>query len=172
MRMSSNYKFMLQLGGLATLLNMLLHLAVAWVLWHDKENVPLWGKASMVSFMFIGGGLAGFIVGYVVTKATRYALLKRWVFPLHWHLKSQTLIDRLPRRIFYRSFMLALSGVLFAFITLLCFKALNLTTLAAPEFLIFISLLAFLLASTVTVMAFYRALGDGTYLRSKMQLIK
>ncbi|WP_196267507.1 hypothetical protein [Pontibacter sp. 172403-2] len=163
-----NYRFMLKLGGTVALLNMLLNAGIAWLVLHSLETVPLWGPASIASFMLCSGGLAGFIFGYIATRATWFALRSSQALPLHWHLKSQTLIDRLPGGTFNRSFILGLCGILFTYLTLLLLEVQDRPGLLLHEFMVLICIQAALAGAGVTAMAFYRALGDRKIAKTKM----
>lgn len=150
------------------MLNMLLNTAVAWLMLHSQAAVPLWGQASMAAFMLCSGGLTGFIFGYIATRATWFGLRSSQVLPLHWHLKSQTLIDRLPAGTFHRSFILSLCGILFTYLTLLLLEAQDRSGLLLHEFIVLLSIQSALAGAGITAMAFYRALGDQTAAKTKM----
>lgn len=163
-----NYRFLLRLGTGLALLNVVLNAAAAWLLFHNYEVVPLWGPASMAALLFCSGGLMGLIFGYLATRATRFALRTCRALPLHWHLKSQTLIDRMPAGTFHRSFILGLCGIFFAYLTLLLLEIQDRQALLLREFMVLLSIQAALSCAGVTAMAFYRALGDEINTKTKV----
>ncbi|WP_347159206.1 hypothetical protein [Pontibacter chitinilyticus] len=167
MRISQNYSFMLSMGLINTLLNILWKTGVASLLWGEQENVRLWGPTSMAVFLIACGGITGFGLGLTVTKITRQGLRKQKVLPLHWHLKSQTLVDRLPASMLSRAFMLALCGVLFNYIILVLLEVKGKSCLQITELYLLLTVLAACEAISLTVMAFYRTLGDTIQLKSK-----
>lgn len=166
MRISLNYKFLFQitswLVGATAMLGVLLML----LLEHHAEVVPLWGQKSISTDLLIFSPLLAFLIGFIATKLTHRALLSKKVLPLHWHLKSQTLIDRLPGHILHRAFMLSLAGVMVAGITLMLFRIRHIDNISYQEYLIMFLLHAVSLAGAITVMAVYRALGDYAKIRS------
>jgi len=153
---------MLKLGTAVALLNMLLNAGMAWIILHSQAAVPLWGQASIAAFMLCSGALTGLIFGYIATRATWMGLRSSQVLPLHWHLKSQTLIDRLPASTFHRSFILSLCGILFTYLILLLLEVEDRSGLLLHEFIVLISIQAALSGAGITAMAFYRALSDKT----------
>ncbi len=160
MRVSLNYRFLLRLGIALALLDTALCGAAAWLVFQNAIVIPLWGPESLAAFLFYNGALTGFLFGFVVTKYTQNALRTHQVLPLHWHHKSQTMIDKMPSGTFHRSFILGLCGVLFAFLTLVLLELQNRQALLFSELIILSSIQAALCGAGITAMAFYRALGD------------
>lgn len=160
MRISLNYKFLLQITGWLVGATAMLSVLLMLVLEHHTEVVPLWGQKSISTDLLVFSPLLAFLIGFIATKLTHRALLSKKVLPLHWHLKSQTLIDRLPGHILHRAFMLSLAGVLVAGIMLMLFRLRHIENISFQEYLIMFLLHAVSLAGAITVMAFYRALGD------------
>jgi hypothetical protein len=168
MMISLNYKFLLTTGLILALLNCSINGFVAWFVWHEAAIVPIWGPWSVATHMLVSSMLVGFVIGYIATKITRRALRDRQVLPLHWHLKSQTFIDRLPSHSFARAFMLSLAAAIMAGIALMLLDLLKVRALPVNEFIIFKIIFAALLSGAVTVMAVYRAMGD-TFMRQAKQ---
>lgn len=163
MPLSLNYRFFLTLSAILALSTGGLCFAMVQVLWPADSLVPLWGPQSM-AFKLIGFSVVyGFTLGWVATRCTRWALRQHKVLPLHWHLKSQTLIDRLPARTFNRAFMLALASGTIALIMVLLLDVSHLHMLPLGKFTVVAVLYTTLLAVAVTVMAVYRALGDNVW---------
>ncbi len=160
MRISLNYRFLLRTALIMTLATALLGVLAIHLLGHHDRQVPLWGPESMAADLIVFSLLFGCLLSWIVTLLTRKAIENRKVIPLHWHLKSQTLIDRLPTSTVSRSFMLGLAGVLLALIMLFLLDLKQLGQLPYQEYLVLFSMHAVTLSATITVMAVYRALGD------------
>lgn len=165
MPISLNYKFLLRTALVMAVATAVLGILILQFLDHHERLVPLWGQESMATDLISFSLSFGFLLGWVVTKLTRHALRAKKVLPLHWHLKSQTLIDKLPSHTLHRSFMLGLAGVVLALIMLFLFQIRNIKHLPYREYLVLFVMHAALLAAAVTVMAVYRALGDSAALR-------
>ncbi|WP_144266262.1 hypothetical protein [Pontibacter ummariensis] len=162
MPVSLNYKFLMSIGAALALVTGVLGASLVSLLWGEAELVPLWGQQSIASHLVSFSVIVGFVLGWIATKATRKALLSKKVLPLHWHLKSQTVIDQLPARTWHRSLMLGLSGALLASLTLILFEAKRLSHLPYDKFVLLFSVYAVTLSVAITVMAVYRAMGDKT----------
>ena len=162
MPLSLNYRFLLQVAIAMAVITAILGLLILHVLGHHEKWVPVWGQESMATDLVSFSLAFGFILSFVVTKLTRYALRTKRVLPLHWHLKSQTLIDRLPSHIIHRAFMLALAGVLLAVILLFLIRLRNIEALTYRQYKQLFVVYAVSLATAITIMAVYRALGDRT----------
>ncbi|GAB3531836.1 hypothetical protein GCM10027443_14790 [Pontibacter brevis] len=165
MAISINYRFLFRIGGWSVLATALLSVLLMKVLEHHAEVVPVLGQKSMAIDLLTFSFALGFILNLISTKLTHIALKKRKVLPLHWHLKSQTLVDRLPQHLLHRAFMLGLAGLLVACLTLFLFRLREVEQLPYQEYLLIFSLHAVLLAGAVTVMSVYRGLGDYTLIR-------
>ncbi|WP_137758422.1 hypothetical protein [Pontibacter sp. SGAir0037] len=85
--------------------------------------------------------------------------------PLHWHLKSKTLIDQLPVQVFPRAVFLGLAGVTMGFITIYFLKLYAVTYLHFTELMLFMLMYAGLSGFSATVVSVYRSLGDGAIYR-------
>lgn len=162
MGISPNYKFLLYIGVLFAFITGLLSALTTFVIWSGTPVVPVWGTKSAVTQHLLTSFIYGFILGLLSTSITRKALRARKIIPLHWHLKSQTLIDRLPSNTIHRSFMLGLAGSLMAGISLFLFNLKHTQEMALTEYIIFKSIFGAFLGAVVTVMAVYRAMGDTT----------
>ncbi|MFD2999047.1 hypothetical protein ACFS7Z_01630 [Pontibacter toksunensis] len=160
MRISLNYKFLLQITGWLVGATAVLIMLLMQVLEHHEGTVPLWGQKSASTDLLIFSPALAFLTGLVATKLTHRALLRKKVLPLHWHLKSQTLIDRLPGHILHRAFMLSLAGGLVAGIILMLCRLRRIEQITYQEYLGMFFLHSVSLAGAITVMAVYRALGD------------
>lgn len=165
MTISINYRFLLRIGGWLLLATALLSVLLMQVLGHHAEMVPLWGQKSLSTDLLTFSFALGFILSLIATKLTHKALLVKKVLPLHWHLKSQTLIDRLPKLLLHRAIMLGLAGVLMASLTLFLFRLIRVEQVPYQEYMIIFLLHAVSVAGAVTVISIYRALGDFTMLR-------
>lgn len=165
MAISLNYRFLFRISTWMVLATALLSVLLMLVMRHHADQVPLWGQKSMATDLFTFSFVMGFIVCLIATKLTHKALRCRKVLPLHWHLKSQTLIDRLPNHSIHRSFMLGLAGVIISCITIYLFRLSQIEWVPYQEYLMIFLLHAVSLAGAVTVMAVYRALGDYALLR-------
>lgn len=163
MQISLNYRFLIVVASVLASSSAALNLVFVQLLWAKSRYIPLWGQQSIAMHFMAFSVLFGFILCWLATKATRKALLTHRVLPLHWHLKSQTVIDRLPNRTFNRSFMLALYGAAIAGIMLYLMDLRGLYFLNRKEFVILSSLYAICFAVAITAMAVYRALGDRVY---------
>ncbi len=158
-----NYKFILTITPLLAIASMLLNMAITWLLWRNTATVPLWGPSGIALHVLLTGFLQGAVLGWITTKLTRYGLKTKQVLPLHWHLKSQTLIDRLPPRSLHRAFILGLMGLIMTMVVLLMFHLQGIEFMMVKEFIPFIAILSFMLASGIVVVAIYRAMGDNVY---------
>ncbi|MCJ8163574.1 hypothetical protein MKJ04_01895 [Pontibacter sp. E15-1] len=143
-----------------TLATAVLGVLIIDLLGHHDEMVPLWGRQSMATDLLAFSLVFGGLLCCLVTRLTRKAIEKRKVVPLHWHLKSQTLIDRLPSTVLHRAFMLGLAGVLLATIMLELLNLKHVSRLPYHAYLLLFAMHAVSLAATITVMAVYRALSD------------
>jgi MFS family permease len=169
MTISLNYRFLLSIGATLMLATVLLSVLLMQVLGHHAELVPLWGQQSIATDLISFSLAFSFLLSYIATKLTRKALQKKKVLPLHWHLKSQTLIDRLPDHILHRAFMLSLAGVVIASLTLLLFRLQHVKYVPYQEYIWLFVVYASSLACAIIIMAFYRALGDGIAMRRKLK---
>jgi hypothetical protein len=160
MPLSLNYKFLILLAGTTTLFAFLLNLAISNLLWEKGQQLPLWGQRSIATYLFAFGILTSFGVSWFASRATRWALRNGRVLPLHWHLKSQTLIDKLPSRTFNRAFMFALAGFSLAAILVLLLDTLQYYAVPYADFILLSSIFSISLTVAITSMANYRALGD------------
>ncbi|MCC9135377.1 hypothetical protein [Pontibacter silvestris] len=160
MGLSSNYKFLLYLGCLFAFITCFVSGLVTFLFWGDVALVPLSGTNSSLVHHLLSSFIYGFVLSLLTTSITRRALLTKKVLPLHWHLKSQTLIDRLPSNILHRSFMLGLAGTTMAGVSIFLFDLEQVYLMPLKEFIIFKSIFAALLGAAVTVMAVYRAMVD------------
>lgn len=165
MTISLNYRFLINLSVWLVLATALLSTMYLLVLDHHAELVPLWGQTSMATDLIAFSFVVGFLLCFVATKLTHRAIKHKKVLPLHWHLKSQTLIDRLPKQLVHRSFMLGLAGVVLSCLSLLLFRLREIEQVPYEQYLLFFVVHAVSLAGGVTVMSVYRSLGDGNMLR-------
>lgn len=168
MHISLNYRFIIQLVIILTLASLILNLLLSNILWLSYAELPLWGQQSVATHLLFYSVLAGFILGWVATKATRRALRNRKVLPLHWHRKSQTLIDKLPSKTFSRSFMFALAGFSIAAILLFLLSLLRLSYIPYYGFQELLIIYTICFSAAITLMAVYRALGDKIMRHSKV----
>ncbi|MFD1185924.1 hypothetical protein ACFQ2O_06880 [Pontibacter rugosus] len=136
--------------------------------WEQQNPVPLWGQQSISTDLMTFSVVSGFILTWVVTKCTRQALRQNKVLPLHWHLKSQTLIDRLPSHTFNRAFILALNSVFTSALLIQLLEWKNLNFMSHADYCILFVFYGVLLTIAVTVMSFYRALGDNFLRKSNV----
>lgn len=168
MQISLNYRFLIILAGTFAIASLLFITALSHILWLPHEELPLWGQQSIAMHLFSYSILLGFLLGWFATRATRWALRSRKVLPLHWHLKSQTLIDRLPSRTFNRAFMFALAGLSIAAIMVLLLDLLQLYFIPFTDFQQLSGIYSICFSTAITIMAFYRALGDNIMRHSKV----
>ena len=160
MPVNLNYRFLIRVAISLAMAAALAGILILEVLGHHGQSVPLWGRESMAVDLLTFSLTFGFSIGWLATKLTWQALRKKQVLPLHWHLKSQTLIDRLPANLLHRAFMLGLAGVVLAMFTLTLFHLKHTRQLPYHQYLILFILHTVSLTAVVTVMAVYRALGD------------
>ncbi|WP_162053872.1 hypothetical protein [Pontibacter pamirensis] len=165
MAISINYRFLIRIGGWVILSTAMLCVLLLQVLEQHAEIVPLWGQKSISTDLLTFSFAFGFVLNLIATKLTHKALLAKKVLPLHWHLKSQTLIDRLPRLLLQRAFMLGLAGTLMACLTLFLFRLVHVEQVPYQEYIVIFLLHAVSLAWAITVISVYRALGDYSMLR-------
>ena len=168
MAISLNYRFLLHIGCLLVVASALLGVLLLLSLGHHEAVVPIWGQQSLATDLVIFSLAFGFLISWVATKLTHRALQEKRVLPLHWHLKSQTLIDRLPQHILQRALMLGLAGVVIAGIMLLLFRIQHIKQIPYAEYIPLFAVYAISLAAAITTMSFYRALGDDVGMRRKM----
>ncbi|AKD04678.1 hypothetical protein POKO110462_08455 [Pontibacter korlensis] len=168
MQISLNYRFLIALLALLAVGSGAISILLTMMLWLPSAGVPLWGQQSVSTHLFAYSVVFGFILGWIATKATRRALRTRQVLPLHWHLKSQTLIDRLPSRTFNRAFMFALAGACMATIMVLLIDLRQLHFIPFAEYLVLTTVYSICFTAAITVMSVYRALGDDTMRHSKV----
>lgn len=165
MAISLNYRFLLRISAWLIFATAMLSVLLMHVTGHHAELVPLWGQKSIATDLLTFSLVFGFALSLIATKLTHSALLSKKVLPLHWHLKSQTLIDRLPGHLIHRAFMLGLAGVLISSLTLLLFRLYKIEQMPYQRYLVVFTLHGASLAGAITVMAVYRALGDYAMLR-------
>jgi hypothetical protein len=168
MYISLNYRFLVLLAAILALASMLLNVVLSLLLWLPREELPLWGQHSVAMHLYAFSFVSGFILGWFSTRATRWALRSGKVQPLHWHLKSQTLIDRLPSRTFNRAFMFALAGFSIAAILVLLLELLELHYIPFTDFQLLSGMYCICFSVAITSMAVYRALGDSIIRHSKV----
>ncbi len=168
MQFSLNYRFLLTVAGVLALFSGVISVALVLVIWPSGVYVPLWGQQSIATHLVAYSAVFGFVLGWVATKSTRRALQHSRVLPLHWHLKSQTLIDRLPAGAFNRAFILSLLGLTISLIMLLILNVQQLHLLPRTDYLVLSTVYAMLLAVAITTMSVYRALGDSFLHHSKV----
>ena len=166
MPLSLNYRFLLFTGALLSVCAGSIGAVLTRALWNNYDIVPLWGQESIVTHLLSSSFVLGALVCWTATKATRNALRSKQVLPLHWHLKSQTVIDKLPAGTLHRAFILGLIGMLIAGITLLLFRYRRLENLPSEDFTVFFAIYCVLLSGAISVMAIYRALGDNVLHRA------
>ncbi|TPE45876.1 hypothetical protein FJM65_00585 [Pontibacter mangrovi] len=135
--------------------------------WAEEADISLWGQKSMASFLFAYSAVLGFVLGWFATRLTRAAIRKGKAQPLHWHLKSQTLIDRLPDRTFSRAFMFSLAGCVIAALLVLLLHQIKLQYISVSEGLVLNVIYSMLFAAAITIMGVYRALGDNNMSRTR-----
>lgn len=168
MQLSLNYKFLILLQSIMAFLALGLNMVLALLLWLPESILPLWGHHNIATYLFAFTMSIGFVVGWIATKITRKALRSGRVLPLHWHLKSQTLIDKLPSKTFNRAFMFALSGLSMAAILVILLDALRLYAIPYLDFLLLSSIYSVCVSVAITSMAVYRALSDNILRHSRI----
>ncbi|PTX20244.1 hypothetical protein C8N40_103319 [Pontibacter mucosus] len=168
MQLSLNYKFLILLQSVMAFLALGLNTVLTLLLWLPKSILPLWGQHSIATYFFIFTMSIGFVVGWVATKVTRKALRIGRVLPLHWHLKSQTLIDKLPSKTFNRAFMFSLSGFSMAAILVMLLDTLQLQAIPYLDFMLLSGIYSVCVSVAITSMAVYRALSDNILRHSRI----
>lgn len=168
MQLSLNYKFLILLQSIMAFLAFGLNMMLALLLWLPESILPLWGHHNIATYLFAFTTSIGFVIGWIATKITRKALRSGRVLPLHWHLKSQTLIDKLPSKTFNRAFMFALSGLSMAAILVILLDALRLYAIPYFDFLLLSSIYSVCVSVAITSMAVYRALSDNILRHSRI----
>ena len=168
MPLSLNYKFLLIASATSAGITAVVNLAVAQALWYSHSQIPLWGQQGLASYLTSASMVSSFIITFVVTKATRKAIRTQHIYPLHWHLKSQTLIDQLPTHTAHRAFILGIVGALMAGLTIYLLNYKGFTLFYYYEFAAFSIVYFLLLASSMAVMAAYRAMGDDVLKQVKL----
>ncbi|MEJ8802318.1 hypothetical protein [Pontibacter sp. H249] len=137
-----------------------INLAIAHTIWYSYEYISLWGTNGIASYLTSGSMISSYTITFFVTKATRNAIRTQQIFPLHWHLKSQTLIDQLPTQTAHRAFILGIVGAFMSGLTIYLLDYKNIMSLYFYEYVAFSMVYFILLASAMAVMAAYRAMGD------------
>ncbi|GAB3202038.1 hypothetical protein GCM10027293_26450 [Pontibacter aydingkolensis] len=145
-----------------------INLAIAQTLWYNYELIPLWGPQSIASYLTSASMLSSFMITFLVTKATRNSIRAQHIFPLHWHLKSQTLIDQLPSHTAHRAFVLGVIAALMSGLTIFLLDFKNFTSFYHSEFAAFSIVYFVLLSSSIAVMSAYRAMGDDVLKQVKL----
>ncbi len=156
------------LAAILAFASVILSMALSLLLWLPHEQLPLWGQQSVAMHLYVFSFVSGFMLGWFSTRATRWALRSGKVQPLHWHLKSQTLIDRLPSKTFNRAFMFALAGFSIAAILVLLLELLELHYIPFADFQLLSGMYSICFSIAITAMAVYRALGDSIVGHSKV----
>ncbi|MCX2739370.1 hypothetical protein [Pontibacter anaerobius] len=168
MQISLNYRFLILLAVILAIAALFINGTLFALFWLSHDEIPLWGQQSIAIHLFAYSLATGFILGWIATRATRWALRNGKVLPLHWHLKSQTLIDRLPSKTFNRAFMFALAGVSIASIMVLLLDLLQLYYIPYADFQLLSSVFSICFSAAITIMAVYRGLGDKIMRHSKV----
>ncbi|GHA59029.1 hypothetical protein [Pontibacter akesuensis] len=168
MKISLNYKFLIGLAVKLVLASAVVCFLLVQLIWGDAVEVPLWGQRSISTDLVSYSIVSGFFTSYLVTRSTRKALDENKVLPLHWHLKSQTLIDRLPSLSLFRAFILSLTGVSTSFILILLLELSGSYFVPLAEYKLLFVTYGMLLSIAITIMAFYRALGDKVLKKSEL----
>ncbi|MFD2515730.1 hypothetical protein ACFSRY_17800 [Pontibacter locisalis] len=168
MALSLNYRFLLMVTAVAALISALLNMIASNVVWYGYELIPLWGRKSVTSYLYSTSIITSFILVWLVTKSTRYALRSKQILPLHWHLKSQTLIDSLPSRAVPRSFILAIASCFLTGFTLFLLDLREFYSFYSSEFFAFSTVYYILQSAAIAVMAIYRAMGDNVMHHAKV----
>ncbi|MBC5991702.1 hypothetical protein H8S84_02510 [Pontibacter sp. SD6] len=168
MPLSLNYKFLLIASATSAAATTIISLALAHTLWYNYEVIPLMGRNSIASFLTSASMLSSFIITFMITKATRNAIRSQQIYPLHWHLKSQTLIDQLPRHTVHRAFILGIIGALMSGLTIYLLQFKGFTSFYFSQFVGFSIMYFVLLPTAVAVMSAYRAMGDDVMKQVKL----
>ncbi|MFT2007567.1 hypothetical protein ACMA1I_02740 [Pontibacter sp. 13R65] len=100
-----------------------------------------------------------FVLSVLASKLTHRAVSKRKILPLHWHLKNQTMLDRLPSDTFHRSFIISLMGCCYAFLLVYLLNLYTEQQLEVSKFIKLNMVYSILLAAGACVLSVYRALG-------------
>ncbi|WP_164891006.1 hypothetical protein [Botryobacter ruber] len=162
MLLSRNYNFLAKTSIRMGLANISFFGLVTWLLWKDTPVVPLWGVKSMATHIMFLSFACGFIFCFAATKSTRAALRTNRIRPLNWHLKSQTMIDQLPRHSLHRAFFVSLMGCFLGILVLFLFHLYQVQQLLLTEFIIFNMIYAAHFAAGAATISVYRAMGDFT----------
>lgn len=170
MTVTDNYRFLLLVSVITALFVALLNMLFCEILWTDGKSIPLWGQRSIASYFFSFSIITTFGLVWAVTKATRNALRARKITQLQWHLKSQTLIDRLPRQTIPRSFILAVASSLMTGYILYLLNLKGYLFFQGDRFFYFSTTYFTLQGIVIAVMAIYRAMGDNVYRKAKLNL--
>ena len=160
MRMPLNYSFLVKVSVLLATANSLFTGLLTWLLWRHEAVVPLWGQKSINSYLFITSFVMSFALSLLASSLAQQALRKRKILPLHWHLKNQTMLDRLPTNMFSRSFILSLMGCCYAFLLVYLLNLYTVKQLQVSEFIKLNIVYSIWLAAGVCVLSVYRALGS------------
>lgn len=160
MPLSLNYRFILIVAVTSAVATAVLGLALAHTIWYNYELIPLFGRNSVSSYLTSASMIFSFIITFMVTKATRKATRSQQIFPLHWHLKSQTLIDQLPRQTTLRAFILGIVGALMSGLTIALLYFKDFSSFYFYQLAAFSTVYFVLLASAMSIMTAYRSMGD------------
>ncbi|WP_439882936.1 hypothetical protein ACSX1A_07150 [Pontibacter sp. MBLB2868] len=169
MALSLNYKFLLLACLISALASAVLNTVVVNIVFSGYKLIPVWGQQSVASYLFTSSIITNFILVWVVTKSTRKALSAKHILPLHWHLKSQTLVDRLPARTAMRSFILAVASCLMTAYTLYLLGLKGFNAFYRSEFYTFNLVYFSIQSAAIAVMAIYRAMGDNVMEQYNLQ---
>lgn len=168
MPLSLNYRFLLIASVTSAAATSVINLAIAQTIWYKYELIPLLGPGSISSYLTSASMVSSFIITFLVTKATRNAIRSQQIYPLHWHLKSQTLIDQLPTHTAHRAFILGIVGAMMSGLTIYLLNFKNFTAFYYSEFAAFSIMYFVLLSSAMAVMSAYRAMGDDVLKQVKL----
>ncbi|WP_187260656.1 hypothetical protein [Pontibacter beigongshangensis] len=158
--MPHNYSFLIRVSLLLAFANSILTGILTWLVWRHAAEVPLWGQKSINSHLFLTSFTMSFVLSALASYLTQRALRKRKIMSLHWHLKNQTILDRLPAGIFPRSFILGLMGSCYASLLVYLLNLYSVMQLQVSEFFRLNFVFSVWLAAGVCVLSIYRALGS------------
>lgn len=163
MPLSINYRFLLVTSLLSGGITAALNLAISETIWHTYSLIPLWGPHGVAGYLTSFSIVAAFIITFMVTKISRRAIRQQYLYPLHWHLKSKTVIDQLPHKSFLRAFILSIIGGLIALLTVFLLNYKHFTAFYYDEYATFSIIYLFSFSAGFALMSAYRAMGDNVF---------
>lgn len=92
-------------------INFLLNAGIAWLIFHARAPVPVWGESGFAQDALATLFLLPFLTCLIVTPLVRHTLRSGKIAPLSWHRRAHPLLKLLPENVLGRAIVLGLFGV-------------------------------------------------------------